>query len=153
MLSGTSRDSAHRLPRDVRPDETVSSFVFQKNQVVGKSNTIRHTRLMPRRNSESQRLEVSVCRSSALSDEQVWIICSIHFDTKAPKPAIGRGVGSASAVYGEKLDFDADGKPYPEHANIIGWHDEAGKPDSELKHFWIDQAQKMAPQFSYMPRL
>jgi hypothetical protein len=51
-------------------------------------------------------------------------------------------------VYAENLAFDADGRPYPEHANIIGWHDKAGKPDNELKHFWMDKAQRMAPHFS-----
>ena len=55
-------------------------------------------------------------------------------------------------IFAEKLAFDADGKPYPEHANIIGWYDDADKPDNELKHFWMDQAQRMAKKFSYMPR-
>lgn len=94
-----------------------------------------------------------MCRSSELTESQVWSICSTHFDAHAPKPAIGRGVGPASAVFAEKLVFDADGKPYPEHANIIGWLDNADKPDDELKHFWMDQAQRMAKKFSYMPRL
>ena len=94
-----------------------------------------------------------MCRSSELSDEQVWAICSNHFDpSKAPKPAICRGVGLASTAYAQKLGFDADGEPYPEHANIIGWHDDVSKPDNEIKHFWMDQAQRMAAQFSYMPR-
>ena len=113
---------------------------------------MRHTRLMPRRNRENQRLETSVCRSSELSESQVWSICSVHFDAHAPEKAIGRGVGLAAAVFAEKLAFDADGKPYPEHANIIGWHDAADKPDPELKHFWMAQAQRIAAQFSYMPR-
>ena len=107
---------------------------------------------MPRRNPTNQRLETSVCRSSGLTEDQVWRICSAYFDVHARKPAIGRGVGPATAVFGEKLVFDADGKPYPEHANIIGWFDEANKPDNELKHFWMDRAQRMAKHFSYMPR-
>ena len=94
-----------------------------------------------------------MCRSSELTESQVWSICSTHFDAHSPKPAIGRGVGPAAAVFAEKLVFDADGKPHPEHANIIGWLDNADKPDDELKHFWMDQAQRMAKKFSYMPRL
>ena len=39
------------------------------------------------------------------------------------------------------LRFDPDGKPYPQHANIFGWHDPGGVPDSEIKHFWMEQAQ------------
>jgi hypothetical protein len=107
---------------------------------------------VPRRNRANQRLETSVCRSSGLNENQIWTICSAYFDVHAPKPAIGRGVGRAAAVFAEKLTFDADGKPYREHANIIGWFDAAGTPDSELKHFWMDQAQRIAKQFSYMPR-
>ncbi|GIL06678.1 MAG: hypothetical protein BroJett031_31980 [Betaproteobacteria bacterium] len=47
---------------------------------------------------------------------------------------------------------DADGKPYPEHANIVGWHDPPDTPDEQKKHFWIDRAQKMAAKFSFVPR-
>ena len=107
---------------------------------------------MPRRKHKNERLEVSVCRSSALTEVQVWGVCSAYFDVHAPKPAIGRGVGPAAVVFAENLAFDADGKPYPEHANIIGWFDATDKPDNELKHYWMDQAQRIAKQFSYMPR-
>jgi hypothetical protein len=136
----------------VLPDETLSSFVFRPDQIVRVTNTIHYSRLVPRRNPENKRLEVSVCRSSKLTDAQVWAICSSYFDVHAPKPAIGRGVGPAAAVFAEKLMFDADGKPYPEHANIIGWSEAADTPDNELKHFWMDQAQRIAKHFVYMPR-
>lgn len=107
---------------------------------------------MPRRNTTNRRLETSVCRSSQLTDDQVWIVCSTYFDAHSPKPAIGRGVGRAAVVFAEELTFDADGKPYAQHANIIGWHDTTDKPDDKLKHFWMDQAQRMAKQFSFMSR-
>lgn len=109
---------------------------------------------MPRPNKDKNgRLETSVCRSTALTEAQVWAICARHFDVHAPKPAIGRGEGPASAVFVEGLSFDADGIPYPEHANIIGWHNDPGKPESELKHFWMDRAQRIAAKFSYKPRV
>jgi hypothetical protein len=107
---------------------------------------------MPRRNPTNQRPETSVCRSSCLTEHQVWRICSAYFDVHAPQPAIGRGFGPASAVFAEKLAFDPDGIPYPEHANIVGWQDDGDTPADELKHFWMDQAQRMAKKFSYMPR-
>ena len=135
----------------MQPDEELSSYVFRADQVVRKTKTLHYSRLVPRRN-ESGRLEVSILRSTGLSEAIIWNICAAYFDVHAPKPAIGRGVGSASVVYAENLAFDADGKPYPEHANIIGWHDEPGKPDNELKHFWMDKAQRMAPHFPYKPR-
>lgn len=108
---------------------------------------------MPRRNPKTQRLETSVCRSHHITDTRVWEICAIHFDSHAPKPAIGRGVGPAKAIFDEALYFDADGIPYAEHANIVGWQDSLNIPDSEQKHFWMDQAQRMAKNFSYLPRV
>ncbi|HUK41805.1 MAG TPA: hypothetical protein VLX11_12190, partial [Candidatus Acidoferrales bacterium] len=150
-LQSIWQGSSRPLLAVVEPDEALTSFVFRSEQIVRKTNTIQPSRLMPRRNRTNQRLETSVCRSSGLTEAQVWSICSAYFDIHAPKPAIGRGVGPAAAVFAENLAFDADGNPYPEHANIIGWHDATDKPDEELKHFWMDQAQRMAKHFSYMP--
>lgn len=107
---------------------------------------------MPRRNPETHTLETSVCRSTKLGDAKIWEICAAHFDIHAPKPAIGRGVGPADAVFKVNLRIDADGKPYPEHANIIGWQNSPTTPDNEQKHFWMAQAQEMAPSFHYQPR-
>lgn len=153
-LPDTSVGSTPILQPDVQPSESLSAFVFRTDQVVKKTNTIHHSRLMPRRKNRNkkERLETSVCRSQNLSDTQVWEICAAHFDLVAPKPAIGRGVGPAAAVFDVDLGFDADGKPYLEHANIIGWYDSIDTPDDELKHFWMDKAQKIAPRFTYVPR-
>lgn len=155
MSSGTSVGSTRALPSGVQRDEPLSSFVFRPEHVIKKTNSIHHSRLMPRRRykgNKSSRLETSVCRSQNLSGAQVWEICSTFFDKHAPKPAIGRGVGPADVVFAVGLAFDADGDPYPEHANIVGWYDSTDRPDNELKHFWMDQAQRMAPRFAYLPR-
>jgi hypothetical protein len=49
--------------------------------------------------------------------------------------------------------LDADGRPYAEHANIIGWRDIANTPDAEQKHYWIDRAQRMARHFFVLTAL
>jgi len=154
MLRGTSKDSTARPLGDVEPDEPLSTFVFRPDQVIKKTNTVHYSRLMPRRRDKlpKDRLETSVCRSGRLSDAQVWAICSEFFDRHAPKSAVGRGVGPAEAVFSVGLRLDPDGQPYPEHANIVGWQDSLDVPDSELKHLWMDQAQRMAPRFTYLPR-
>jgi hypothetical protein len=137
----------------VQPNEPLSSFVNRPNDVDKKNNALRHTRLMPRRSKNARRrLETSVCRSESLSESQVWAICSEHFDPFTRWPAIGRGIGPARVVFEANLAIDADGIPYPEHANIVGWHDSANEPDDQLKHFWMDKAQQMAPSFVYSPR-
>ena len=158
MSPGTSTGSSSPLQSvvqpSVQPRESLSTFVTRTDQIDKQTNKIRHTRLMPRRKNKEKegRLETSVCRSQALSESQVWTICSAHFDAYAPVRAIGRGVGPARVVFEVNLDLDADGKPYPEHANIVGWYDSVGKPDNELKHFWMGKAQAMAPSFKYLPR-
>ncbi len=55
-----------------------------------------------------------MCRSSVL-DRSAGLDASVphYFDVRAPKPAIGRGVGPASAVFAEKVAFDPDGKTLP----------------------------------------
>jgi hypothetical protein len=146
-------DCTYSRPASVKPDEPLSSFVFRPDQVVKKSQTYHYSRQMPRRNVDTRRLETSVCRSQDLSEAQLWDICTLHFDAYAPKPAIGRGVGLAEVVFEVSFGFDADGEPYPEHANIIDWRDLAATPDNEQKHLWIDQARRMAPAFRYLPRL
>ena len=147
-------DSKELVPLEVRPEETLCSFVYEPGHVVKKTNSIHHSRLMPRRRDRKQegRLETSVCRSHGLSETQIWEICQKFFDTKAPKPAIGRGEGQAGAVLKVGLRFDPDGKPYAQHANIVGWHDPGDVPDGVIKHFRMDQAQKMAPNFKYVQR-
>lgn len=137
----------------MQPNEELSTFVFRQNQIVKSTNSVHYTRLMPRRNkTKAGRLETSICRSAILNSAEVWRICAEHFDRNAPKAAIGRGVGKASSVIDVELGFDADGTPYPEHANIVGWHDEVGKPEEELKNFWMRKAQVIASKFTYEPR-
>ena len=155
MSFDTSAASMQLIPSELQPDELICSFVYNTNHVVNKTNSIHHSRLMPRRRDRKPdgRLETSVCRSHLLSEVQIWEICQTFFDINAPKPAIGRGEGQAETVFKVGLSFDPDGKPYHQHANIVGWHDPGGVPDSdEIKHFWMDQTQRMAPGFRYVQR-
>lgn len=153
-LRGRSRDSRAQAQPRVSPDERISTFVFKRDHVVAKTGAIHYSRLRPRRRPGSVRgrLELSVCRSSALTDEQIWEICAKHFDQHAPRAATGRCDAHAKIVYDVGLTFDPDGIPYPEHTNVIGWQDNVTEPDEKLKHHWMDQQQKMAPYFRFKPR-
>ncbi len=152
-LLGRLQNSTQSTPTEVFSDEPLSSFAFRSSHIVRKTNTIHHSRLMPRRENgdKKNRLETSVCRAKDLSEEQIWIICSVHFDQFAPSAAIGRGDGPASVVFDADLNLDADGKPYKEHANIVGWHD-SSLPDDELKHHWMNKAQGIAAHFKFISR-
>jgi hypothetical protein len=146
-------DSSRQLASEVASSELVSRFVREKEIVRATTPwSIQPKRLMPVRNKTTNRLEVSVCRSGQLSQGDVWSLATRHIDAHSPKPSIGHCVTAASTVFAEKLDFDADGEPFPEHANIVGWHDDSSAPDDELKHFWKNQAQRMAPKFHFKAR-
>lgn len=81
------------------------------------------------------------------------MICTEHFDPHiAPRTTTGRCDAKAEVVYGIGLSFEPDGVPYAEHANVIGWRDHPTEPDAKLKHFWMNQAQTMAPHFSFIAR-
>jgi hypothetical protein len=68
MLRRIWGGSTHRRSADVQPDEELTSYVFREDQIVRVTNTIHHSRLMPRRKQKNERLEVSVCRSSKLTE-------------------------------------------------------------------------------------
>jgi hypothetical protein len=138
----------------VQPEDTVSSFVRRADEIVrtGSPPYIHYSRLMPRRNRTTNRLETSVFRTTDLTDTQVWDLCSAYYDGTAPHVAIGRGVGKASVVFAQALSFDEDGVPCAEHANIVGWHDVPGADDLHQKHFRKVKAQAMASAFHYSAR-
>ena len=151
-LLHTLGSSIANNPTAVKENEEISCFIVHEKDRVKSTNTIRYNRLMPRRNSKNNRLEVSICRSSSLSEAALWNICSRYFDSSQQHPAIGRGISETKFVFSENLYFDADGIPYPEHANIIGWQDSPSTPDDELKNNWMYQAQAMAAHFHFYER-
>lgn len=155
MLSGILSNFTTNSHIPVKPEECIASFVLRENEVIKSNisfNHIRYTRIMPRRNKKTKQLETSVCRTDTISDSELWTICSIYFDRPAPVPAIGSGTAKARVVYAERLEFDPNGIPYPQHANIIGWNDEQALPDDEKKNLWMDKAQRMAPHFKFRSR-
>ena len=137
-------------PDVVAADEVISAYVRNKKQVYAETGAVKHEVLMPRR--FNGRLETSICRTVGLGSAQFWKLCEEHYDSKAPTPAVGHGVGVASAVTVEGLSFDVDRDPHPWHANIIGWPDPADVPIDERKHFSMSVAQKIAKKFKFQPR-
>jgi hypothetical protein len=113
---------------------------------------VKYARLMPRRHPQSRRLESSVCRSVGMSNANVFAICEAYFDPHSRHPAIGRGVARAKVVMQAGLQVEADGIPFVQHANIVGWFDDPSRDDSEMKHHWMNLAKRMAPEFRYIER-
>jgi hypothetical protein len=93
-----------------------------------------------------------VCRSAGLSNAEIFAICAAYFDPHSRHPAIGRGVAEARVVTQAGLQVEADGVPFAQHVNIIGWFDDPSRDDSEMKHHWMIVAKGMAPEFRYIER-
>ena len=71
---------------------------------------------------ETGRLELSVYRTADLLPAHVWEICDRFVDNhSAHRLAKARGMCLAETPIHEGLSFDPDGKPHPQHANIVGW--------------------------------
>jgi hypothetical protein len=149
-FSGNSTLDEQQVPPDVvTGDEVISAYV-RKKLVYAETGTVKPDVLMPRR--FNGRLETSICRTVGLDAAPYWKLCADHYDTKAPSPAIGRGLSKAAVVSDEGLQFDVDGDPHPWHANIIGWPDPPDVPIEERKHLSMRVAQRMAKHFKFEPR-
>ena len=148
----TSRKSTRQKPTEVLPQEEISRFVFRSSHISKSQGCVHHTWLIPRRNPNTRRLEVSVCRSIDLETSSLWGICATYIEPEAGLPAIGRCVGMAVNVFAEALSLDPNGEPFFQHADIIGWEDDPSLPDEEKKNYWKAKALKMAPHFKYSPR-
>ena len=132
---------------NARLDEPLSSFIRHRKEYVPSTGFIHPKRLLPRPNPASFRAETSVCRSRGLDEQYLWDICTKHYDLHQKAPAIGHCVGPSKIIYEEGLDIDPDGKPYPQHANIVGW------PDGEnSKHHQMIKAEAMAGEFKFIAR-
>ena len=151
-LLGISIDSTKNEPTPIDPTEEISRFVMHSSDIKNATRTIHYKCLIPQRNAGTGRLETSICRSSDVRPEELWAICLQYIDAPPTRKAIGAGVAEAHIVHEVGLGFDPNGKPFAQHADIVGWYDEPNTPDAELKHNWMDKAQRMAPNFKYSPR-
>lgn len=134
-------------PKVIR-SEPIARFVNDERDIDKRTNSLKAKRLLPKRNKDGQP-ETSVCRIQFLSDSKIWDICDEYVDKISPRQTIGYGASPASVVLDSGLNFKADGIPFHEHANIIGWKNDMSSDESqnELKKYWMNQALDMAPNF------
>lgn len=137
--------------RVVEPDEDLSRFIRDRDEIYKDTGAIKAARLEPLRNQLTGRLELSVSCTSDLSEDEIRDICLQHFDVyRSPQsPAIGRCTAKANVVIAEGLTIDADGIPYAQHANVVGWYDAPGKAAKDIKHFWKDITVRMSKHFKF----
>jgi hypothetical protein len=132
----------------VEPTEPITRFLVHSSQFTAAQAAkprqppvparVKAPAISPSLNKETGRLEWSTYRAKELASADLWNICGKHIDNPAtgyvPK---ARGTCAASAFMEWGLSFDADGKPHPRHANVIGW--------PLTKHELKNIQQKIAP--------
>ncbi|MBE7418097.1 MAG: hypothetical protein HS128_10160 [Ideonella sp.] len=67
-------------------------------------------------------MELSVARTLGMNDAQIR-----QLGQYAPAPPKGYATVEAAVVLQEGLAFDANGEPYPQHADVIGWSGDQAK--------------------------
>lgn len=115
----------------IDPDETLSRYLFSKNNYSSAKQIVHYTAFMP---PPDRRL--SVFRISRLSEIEIWEI-GANVGIQRGRKLLGRADIEALPVYDEGLSIEPDDIP-PHHANIIGWPED----DSAIKLAAIELAQK-----------
>jgi len=78
--------------------------------------------LLPLQNDETGRWETSIYRIDGLAAARIWTLGYTYLENVAENRHIkARASGLVSIVTGQGLQFDVNGRPYPRHADIIGW--------------------------------
>ena len=97
----------------VPPNEKLARFIFSKKHFSVENKEVKFKAFTPPSNSE----DISVYRTSGLSDSRVWEIGREHVERK-DRSIRTRANLSAEDVYANNLKVIADPLPHDLHANI-----------------------------------
>jgi hypothetical protein len=116
----SSSSSAH--PEAVRSPEAITRFIFSSEQFASKTGRVKASAIGPIENRATGRLETSVYRSEGATAQELWAVCAAYVDAPARRRvAKARGTCAALVYLSQRLTIDANGKPHPRHADVIGW--------------------------------
>jgi hypothetical protein len=88
-----------------------------------------------------------------MDSQRAWSICHDYFENSLHGELVaGRAENSAQSYVQQGLSFDANGRPYVEHADVVGWHEESGLEYDALKSFWKDACRELAKQSRFVRR-
>ena len=126
------------LPSEIAENEQFTRFLVHSNQFrTGNGGRVMPSALLPLNNKKRARWETSTHRTDGLSQLDVWRLGYRFVENVANNRRIkARGSGSVATVLAQALQFDVNGRPYPRHADIIGWPDD--------KHARMMQATQIA---------
>ena len=110
------------LPQDVGASEGISRFLLRRDHYAPTTGRVKPSAVKPRRNDMRARFETSVHRTDGLAPENIWLVGYRHVEDLAQGRRIrARAYCTAGLVIGQALQFHVNGRPYPRHADIIGW--------------------------------
>ena len=107
-----------RLPVALTPDDGFTRFLFQKSQYTQSTGRVKPPCLLP--DPRKARLETSVHRTDGLQPFWIWVLGYEYVETPQRRMR-ARASGVISMVTAQGLHIDVNGRPYPRHADIIGW--------------------------------
>ena len=140
------------MPRRDVPDNDRMSRFCRERYVAAKTGSLRPGLFKPRANRVNGRLELSMCASEGMSEEESWGVCTQHFDAASPDPAIGRADGRAGMLYEHRLSIERNDRPYPRHCDVIDWPLSAGENEADTKSASIEIANDLAGRFTFVGR-
>src|SRR5436309_10095220 len=116
------------LPVETTGNDGFTRFLVNKNWFAPTIGRVKPPALMPMLNRQKARWETSVHRTDGLQDDKIWLLGYQYVES--PERRIrARGAGFVSLVTGQGCQLDVNGRPYPRHADIIGW---PGAKDEQL---------------------
>lgn len=98
-------------------EEQISRFV-RHEKYIRSNQTLRHEAFMPYLPTGANKLELSVFRTSNLSDSAAWKIASL-----LDKPPCGRGILQALDYQNNGLQIKPTPALHPRHADVVNWPD------------------------------
>ncbi len=115
-----------RLPPSIGRAEGFTRFLIRREHFVASKGRIKPAALEARYNGVKTRWETSTHRTDGLPTARVWAVGYRYVEKLTQNRRIkARAIGIAHFVTDAHLNWDVNGRPYPRHADIIGWSDTA----------------------------
>ncbi len=105
----------------ILPLEKITRYIFQKRHYAPGSKRVKYGAFLPRGG------EVSVYRTSTISEAGIWDIGQKHVAAKRQQSLKARGDLVASSVFESSLSIEPEMRDHPLHANILGWSEHEPK--------------------------
>jgi hypothetical protein len=109
------------LPVKAVATDRFTRFLFHSNQFRENIGRVTPIGLLPIFNKGRQRWETSTHRIDGLPPALIWALGYRYVETLPHRRIKARASGEVALVTAQNLQYEVNGRPYPRHADIIGW--------------------------------